>query len=88
MKFQSKIPHDEEPQEKLTEFAEELRTTLLNAFKLTPEMIDFSEEELETLDDKYLYANKLIIDCKKAAIGETSPDWWQEIETRMLKPNL
>ncbi|MEA5515135.1 NACHT C-terminal helical domain 2-containing protein [Nodularia sp. UHCC 0506] len=42
----------------------------------------------DSAEADYLYANKLILDCKKAAIGETSPDYWQEIETRMLKPNL
>ncbi|UUO16010.1 NACHT domain-containing protein [Dolichospermum heterosporum] len=84
----SKIPNDKKQQEEFNTFAEGLRKTLLEAFNFIPEMIDLSEEELKTLDEKYLYANKLIIDCKKSAIGETCPLWWQEIEERMLKPNL
>ncbi len=83
-----KIPNHDKSLEEHTKFTQKLQDTLLVAFKLTPEMIDLSKEELKTLDEKHLYANKLIIDCKKSAIGETSPLWWQEIEDRMLKPNL
>ena len=52
------------------------------------EMINLSNEDLEKIQEKYLYANELIIDCKKSAIGENSPLWWEEIEDRMLKPNF
>jgi len=86
--LKSKIPNDDQPKEERNKFAESIRNTLLEAFKFTPEMITLSREEMDKLDKTYLYANKLIIDCKKSAIGETSPFWWQKIEERMLKPNL
>ncbi len=86
-KLKSNIPN-QQPLKELNKWAEEFRIILLDALNLTPEIIDLSEEELETLKAQYLYTTRFMIDCKKAAIGETSPSWWQEIETRMLKSNL
>ncbi|WP_371418120.1 hypothetical protein [Anabaena sp. UHCC 0253] len=56
--------------------------TLLNGFNLTPEMVDLSEEEIKALDN-YIGANRLIIQCKEAAV-RVSPATWEAIEARML----
>ncbi|WP_168646477.1 hypothetical protein [Dolichospermum sp. UHCC 0259] len=47
--------------------------------------MNLSTEEIEILDKKYCRANLFIIECKKAAIGDDSPSWWEKIEERMLK---
>ncbi|BAZ31848.1 signal transduction protein [Cylindrospermum sp. NIES-4074] len=64
------------------EFGIRLQRTLLNAFRLPPEMINLSEEEAQALGN-YLYANHLIIQCKQAAV-RVSPTTWEAIEARML----
>ncbi|MDJ0737013.1 MAG: NACHT domain-containing protein [Nostocaceae cyanobacterium] len=78
----SKIPDKKEPVEVRRAFFEDFQETLLNAFHLTPEMVDLSEEEVTALGD-YLYANHLIIHCKQAAV-RVSPKTWEGIEARML----
>ncbi|MDM3847956.1 MAG: NACHT domain-containing protein [Aphanizomenon gracile PMC638.10] len=87
-KLKGEIPKYKQPQEKFNKFIEEFQITLLHGFKIMSEMINLSNEDLEKIQEKYLYANELIIDCKTSASGETPPFWWQEIEDRMLKPNL
>ncbi|MEH2218463.1 MAG: NACHT domain-containing protein [Nostoc sp.] len=76
------IPDDKQPNEVRWVFSKRLQQTLLNAFHLTPEMINLSETEVEALGD-YLYANHLIIQCKQAAV-RVSPQTWEAIEARML----
>ncbi|WP_292711099.1 MULTISPECIES: hypothetical protein [unclassified Nostoc] len=76
------LPDDKQPKEVHRAFAKRLQETLLNAFHLTPEMINLSEEEAKALGD-YLYANHLIIQCKQAAV-RVSPQTWEAIEARML----
>ncbi len=83
-----KIPNEKHRIQEHISFSKQLEDTLLFAFNLTPELINLSNKEMEILDDKYFYANKLIINCKKAVFAETSPLWWTEIEEIMLKPNL
>lgn len=80
--LKTKIPDDKQPEEVHQAFAKRLQQTLLNAFHLTPEMIDLSEEEAQALAN-YLYANHLIIQCKQAAV-RVSPTTWEAIEARML----
>lgn len=75
-------PDDEQPLEIRLAFDERLETIWLNAFHLTPEMINLSQEESKALGN-YLYANYLIIQCKEAAV-RVSPTTWQAIEERML----
>ena len=87
-KLKGEIPKYKQPQEKFNKFIEEFQISLLDGFKIMSEMINLSNEDLEKIQEKYLYANELIIDCKKSAIGENSPLWWEEIEDRMLKPNF
>ncbi|MEH2398720.1 NACHT domain-containing protein [Nostoc sp.] len=76
------IPDDKQPKEVRWVFSKRLQQTLLNAFHLTPEMVNLSEEEAKALGD-YLYANHLIIQCKQAAV-RVSPQTWEAIEVRML----
>ena len=73
---------DKQSREVRLAFTKHLQQTLLNAFHLTLEMIDFSEEEIKALEN-YLYANHLIIQCKQAAV-RVSPQTWEAIEARML----
>lgn len=47
-------------------------------------MLDLSSSEIKALD-KYLDANLLMIECKKAAL-RVSPETCQGIESRMLLP--
>lgn len=63
-------------------FAKQLQQTLLNAFNLTLEMVDLSEEQAKALKN-YLYANHLIIQSKQASV-RVSPTIWEAIEARML----
>jgi predicted NACHT family NTPase len=67
------------------QFYQNLIQALLGTFNLTEGMINLSTEEIEILDKKYCRANLFIIECKKAAIGDDSPSWWEKIEERMLK---
>ena len=54
------------------------------AFNITSEIVDLSESELDALDN-YLYANLLMVECKKAAV-RVSKEVWNGIESRMLLP--
>lgn len=56
----------------------------LEAFKLAPEIIHLSDLEKQALNN-YLYANLLMVECKKAAV-RVSKETWKEIESRMLLP--
>jgi uncharacterized protein (DUF2344 family) len=64
--------------------AQEIIKTWLSFFHLTPSMIILSPEE-STEFQKYLYANKLLVECEQAAVRR-SPDVWSQIENRMLRP--
>ncbi len=56
----------------------------LHAFNLTPEMVNLSKQEIKALKN-YLYANRLILECKEVAVRVT-PSTWEEIEDRMFTP--
>ncbi|MDJ0596169.1 MAG: NACHT domain-containing protein [Pleurocapsa sp. MO_226.B13] len=64
--------------------AQQFIQTWLQAFHLTPEMLDLSQSEIKALDN-YFYANLLMVECKKAAVL-VSKETWSEIESRMLLP--
>ena len=66
------------------EFADELVEVYLSFFNLERALITFSLEESKALEN-YLYAVKLIIDCKNAAV-RVSRRQWQAIESRLLTP--
>ena len=81
-KLETEIPDNKQPQEERQKFLQCLQQTLLNAFNLSPDIIDLSKSEAKALEN-YLYANKLLIQCKQASV-QVSPTTWGEIEARML----
>jgi hypothetical protein len=83
-KMKSEIPDKNQYKREQHTFAFQLIQTWLRAFHLTPDMVDLSDEELESLDN-YLYANLLLIECERAAVRR-SPEVWSQIEERMLRP--
>jgi hypothetical protein len=80
--LKSQIPDAQQPPEVCQSFAHRFMETWVKAFNLTPELVDFSKEEIKAMDD-YLYANHLIIQCKEAAV-RVSLQTWHSIESRML----
>ncbi|MFE1744177.1 hypothetical protein [Coleofasciculus sp. H7-2] len=80
--LKAKIPDDQLPLKVRQEFVNRLLQTLLNAFNLSSEMVNLTEEEIKAFDN-YFYANYLITQCKQAAV-RVSPKTWEEIEERML----
>ncbi|PSB35755.1 hypothetical protein C7B82_00225 [Stenomitos frigidus ULC18] len=59
-----------------------VRRTWYLALSFDPDWLDWSEAEVESLNN-YLYANELIVRCKEAAV-RVSPKVWAGIEERML----
>lgn len=78
------IPNDTANQKERQKFVKQLFKTWNEAFALTPELLNLSLEEIKEIDDHYFYINRLILNCKKAAVN-VSPSVWQEIEDRMLR---
>ncbi len=64
--------------------AKEFLNVWINSFFITKQDFNLSWSELKLLE-KYLYANKLIFDCKKQAV-RVSIEIWEKIEERMLLP--
>ncbi|MEM9540859.1 MAG: NACHT domain-containing protein [Cyanobacteria bacterium P01_E01_bin.42] len=81
--LQAQIPGKDEPREVRSAFAKKLRDMLLAAFNLKVELINWTEEEAEEIDN-YHYAMRVLIECKEAA-ARVSPDTWAEIEERMFR---
>jgi hypothetical protein len=82
--LKAKVPDDRQPREIRKKFGDRFFQTCLQAFKLTPEMVNLSQQEIRAWDN-YFYANWLIIQCKQAAVW-VSPQTWAAIEDRMLLP--
>ena len=82
--FKRQIPDKNESEQVLEAYRDLIIQTWLEAFHLTKEMVDLSEEEITALDN-YFYANLLMVECKKAAVS-VSRKTWSEIESRMLLP--
>ncbi len=80
--LKAKLPDDNQPKEVRRAFAKQFVQTLLQAFHLSPEWVNLSEEEAEALKN-YFYANYLMVQCKQAAV-RVSPKTWEAIEARML----
>ncbi len=80
--LEAEVPDDKKSLKVRRKFVERLQQTWLNAFNLSPEMVNLSEEEAKALEN-YLYANLLIIQCKQAAV-QVSSKIWEAIEERML----
>ena len=78
------IPDDKKPRKVRRAFAQRIVQTWLEAFELTPELINLSKQETLAIEN-YLYANLLVVECRQAAV-RVSRSTWQEIEARMLLP--
>jgi tetratricopeptide (TPR) repeat protein len=66
--------------------AKKLVEILLPAFNLSPEMVNISRNELDSLND-YIYANWLLIECEQSAVRRT-PEIWNRIEVGDRAENL
>jgi hypothetical protein len=80
--LETQIPSDNEPEEVHERFINQFVQTWQNALHLDRELVNLSEEEAEALSN-YLYANRLILQCKEAAVW-VSAKTWENIESRML----
>ena len=76
------IPSDDATRTKWKSFADQLLETFLTFFRLDKELVTFSLKDAQALDN-YLYATKLIIDCKNAAVRVSRKEW-EAIESRLL----
>ena len=63
-------------------FIDALDQVWLDALNLDKSAVRFSDLEIEVLKG-YLYANSLLLDCKKSAV-RISSNSWKEIEERMF----
>jgi hypothetical protein len=79
--LKAKVPDDNQPKE-VRRALKQILQTLLQAFRLSPELVNLSEEEAEAWKN-YFYANYLMMQCKAAAV-RVSPKTWEAIEERML----
>lgn len=70
--------------EERLKFSNQILNIWLKAFHLSIEIVEFSELEIQALTN-YLYANLLMVECKKAAV-RVSTATWSGIESRMLLP--
>jgi hypothetical protein len=80
--LKAKALDDRQPKQVRRAFAKQILQTLLQAFRLNPELVNLSEEEAKAWKN-YFYANYLMVQCKEAAV-RVSPKVWAEIEERML----
>jgi hypothetical protein len=80
--LKAKAPDDKQPKEVRRAFTKQFVQTLLQAFRINPELVNLSQEEVEAWKN-YFYANSLMMECKEAAV-RVSPKIWAEIEERML----
>ncbi len=81
--LQAKIPEDSSTEKVHREFFFLIVNTWLEALHFNPEQVTLSEEEL-TAWRKYFYVNKLIVDCKEAAVRVSRSTWWS-MEQKMLR---
>jgi len=80
-----KIPNNQEPIQVRRKFVNRIHQTCLAALALSPDLLNLSQEQVEAWGN-YLYANKLMLQCKEAAV-RVSPETWNAIEGRMLLIN-
>lgn len=82
-KLRNEIPDKSQSWQVRQAFTRKIIGKWLEAFRISPNMIDFSPLEIEALDN-YLYGNLLLIECERAAVRRT-PEVWSQIESRMLR---
>jgi hypothetical protein len=76
-------PDENDSEQAQQSFARRLIEIWLTGFNLTSNMVNLSEDEIKALDN-YLYANRLLVECERAAVRR-SPEVWSQIESRMWK---
>jgi hypothetical protein len=81
-KLRDKIPDNSQLQAVQQKFARQLIEIFLATFRLTPEMVNLSQEEIRAFDN-YFYAVWLLIECERTAVRRT-PEVWSQIEERLL----
>jgi energy-coupling factor transporter ATP-binding protein EcfA2 len=81
--LKAKFPGIYQPLEVPEALFEGILKTCFEAFNVSPELVNLSEEEAKAIGS-YLYANWLIVQCKQAAV-RVSPKTWEGIEERMLQ---
>jgi energy-coupling factor transporter ATP-binding protein EcfA2 len=82
--MKSQVPNRQASLQTKLEFAEKILQTWCQATLLNRDLLRLSEAETHALND-YFYANRLMIQCKNAAV-RVSPQVWQTIEDRMMMP--
>ena len=80
--LKAKVPDKYQLLEVHQAFIEEIQQTWLKALQLNSDQLSLSEAEVKALIN-YLEANRLMVQCKKAAVW-VSRQTWEEIEGRML----
>lgn len=87
--FRSNVPDRNQPSNIRQAFIKYIQQTWFSALKLRPESLGLSETDLSALES-YLKANKLILECKQAAVW-VSTKLWEDMEQRILlinSPNI
>ena len=84
-KLKNMIPNKHESQLVHQEFSRKIINTWLDSFYLTSDLVNLSKKEFDAIDEQYLYANLLMVECRQASVRVTSRTW-KEIESRMLLP--
>jgi predicted NACHT family NTPase len=78
-----KAPHHQKTLAARKAFIEQIHLTWLNALNLYREWINLSRKEVTALD-QYLFANLLIVQCRRSAVW-VSPQTWEAIEDRIMR---
>ncbi len=77
-----------EPQLTKKEFQERIKAIFQvwnQTFSLTPDLLNFGFEEINSINNQYFYIYRLMLDCQKIA-PNLAPGVWAEIENGMLLP--
>ncbi len=83
-KLKQQIPNKKESKQVHQAFSQQIIQAWLKAFHLSPKIFDLSSFEIRALDN-YLNTNRLMLECKNAAVWSLQ-ETWSEIESRMLLP--
>lgn len=81
--LKSQAPDNKQSLNLYREFSKRLYSTWLYALKLNQGLVNLSRKEIKALE-KYLYINRLMVQCKHTAVM-VSCRTWKEIEERMLR---
>ena len=79
----AQVPNDDQSFEVRDEFRKQVSQTWFQSICLPSDLNQITSAEVESLEN-YLYANLLMVECKKSAIA-VSPKAWTEIESRILR---